>query len=142
METYECSFPFKRKKMISVDELVLQNGMSKKQVEQSIEWLVGCGISNKPGFLDYGDQIFICDGIGKKFLNLIEIIEMPGRLHNRVIYQSWYQDPSGHNTEKRVKMCTVTVWRRLMNGFYNKLEIYNNGDSGKRWIPDECKLVK
>jgi hypothetical protein len=102
---------------------------------RDIRWCPGCRIDHEAEYMDYGDAYFECDAIGKRFIKLMSIAEMPARFDDRIVYQVWYILPTGTDTGKKIKVAPMKRFSEMLDGFRNKMPVHIDGDE---WTPTPC----
>lgn len=98
------------------------------KVEKIEDWRVGCTPASEqcPHTFGAGEVWFSCNGFGKRILEHIKTVEMPGRMKDRVIFTKRYVYPDGKVGYKSVQCETVARFEKLKRGFVTDLTVYCN----------------
>lgn len=88
-------------------------------------WIGGCHKNYEPADCGYGDRCFYtADAEGKRILEVLAVVEMPGNWQRRIIYSCHLIEPEGKERKGR-KAYTVTESRflKMSTGYFADYEV-------------------
>ncbi|HHL2708996.1 TPA: hypothetical protein ACQ39K_000482 [Yersinia enterocolitica] len=116
-DVFDTVYPFKR------HEYIYENIYG--EIEEETKWIGGCHKQFEPADCGYGDQAFyVADGEGRRILEILAVVDMPGKWQRRIIYSCTMLPPEGNPRRGKVPY-TVTEARfsSMIPGYFTEYEV-------------------